>query len=130
MQRRRLIQLMSGAAIAWPLAVSAQQERVRRVGVLLARAADDPEATEGVAAFAQGLAELGWIIGRNVRIEYRYGAGDPEMFHKYAMELAALAPDVILASGTSSVAALQTKVPAPSQSCSRSSPIRSAAGFC
>ena len=80
---------------------------MRRVGVLSARAATDPVSTEDIGAFAQGLAELGWTIGRNVRIEYRYGSGDPETFHKYAMELVALAPDVILASGTPSVAALQ-----------------------
>jgi putative ABC transport system substrate-binding protein len=92
----------------WPLAARAQQDgSVRRIGVLIARAAADPEATEGVGAFAQGLAELGWTIGRNVRIEYRYGGGDPETFHKYAKELVELAPDVVLTSGTPSVAALQ-----------------------
>jgi len=80
---------------------------VRRIGVLTARTATDPESTEDIGAFAQGLAELGWTIGRNVRIEYRYAAGNPEMFHKYAKEMAALAPEVILASGTPSVAALQ-----------------------
>ena len=108
MPRREFIKIIAGLASAWPLATRAQQgERVRRIGVLIARAASDPEATEGVGAFAQGLAELGWTIGRNVRIEYRYGAGDPETSRKYAMELVALAPDVVLASGTPSVAALQ-----------------------
>jgi putative ABC transport system substrate-binding protein len=108
MRRREFIRIIAGPALAWPLAAHAQQgERVRRIGVLIARAATDPEAAEGVGAFVQGLAESGWTIGRNVRIEYRYGAGDPEMFRKYATELVALAPDVILAIGTPSVAALQ-----------------------
>ena len=109
MRRREFIKIIAGSsASAWPLASHAQQgERARRIGMLIARAAADPEATEGVGAFAQGLAELGWTIGRNVRVEYRYGASDPETFNKYAKELVALAPDVILASGTQSVAALQ-----------------------
>jgi putative ABC transport system substrate-binding protein len=108
MRRREFIKIIAGPALAWPLAAHAQQgERVRRIGVLLARAATDPEATEDVGAFTQGLAELGWTIGRNVRIEYRSGARDPETLRKYAMEMVALAPDVVLASGTPSVAALQ-----------------------
>jgi putative tryptophan/tyrosine transport system substrate-binding protein len=109
MRRREFIKIIAGgSASAWPLATHAQQgERARRIGVLIARAAADPEAAEGVGAFAQGLAEFGWTIGRNVRVEYRYGASDPETFNKYAKELVALAPDVILASGTQSVAALQ-----------------------
>jgi putative tryptophan/tyrosine transport system substrate-binding protein len=108
MRRREFIKIIAGPALAWPMAARAQQgERVRRIGVLMARAATDPETTEDIGAFAQGLAELGWTIGRNVRIEYRYAAGDPEMFHKYAKEMVALAPDVVLASGTPSVAALQ-----------------------
>jgi putative ABC transport system substrate-binding protein len=108
MRRREFVKIIAGSALAWPLAARAQQaERVRRIGVLIARAAADPEATEDIGAFAQGLAEFGWTIGRNVRIEYRYAAGDPEMFHKYAKELVALAPDVVLAAGTPSVAALQ-----------------------
>jgi len=80
---------------------------MRRIGVLLARAVADAEATEDVGAFAQGLAELGWTIGRNVRIEYRYAANDPETIRKYAKEMVALAPDIVLAAGTPSVAALQ-----------------------
>jgi ABC-type uncharacterized transport system substrate-binding protein len=108
MRRREFIKIIAGPALAWPLAARAQQgERVRRIGVLTARTATDPEATEDIGAFAQGLAELGWTIGRNVRIEYRYAAGDPEAFRKYAKEMVALAPDVILAAGTPSVAALQ-----------------------
>jgi putative ABC transport system substrate-binding protein len=108
MRRREFIKIIAGSGVPWPLAAHAQQgERVRRIGVLIARAAADTEATEEVGAFAQGLAELGWTIGRNVRIEYRYAGGDRSTIQKYAMELAALTPDVILASGTPSVAALQ-----------------------
>jgi putative tryptophan/tyrosine transport system substrate-binding protein len=108
MRRREFIRIITGSALVWPLAARAQQGgSVRRIGVLIARAAADPEAAEGVGAFAQGLAELGWTIGRNVRIEYRYGGGDPETFRKYAKELVELAPDVVLTSGTPSVAALQ-----------------------
>src|SRR5262249_49970658 len=88
-----------GGAAAWPLAARAQQgERVRRTGVLMNLAADDPEAPDRVAAFAQGLQELGWSIGRNVRIDYRWGAGVADLYRRYRAELVALAPDLILAS--------------------------------
>jgi putative tryptophan/tyrosine transport system substrate-binding protein len=108
MRRREFIKIIAGPALAWPMAARAQQvERVRRIGVLMARAATDPETTEDIAAFAQGLAELGWTIGRNVRIEYRYAANDPETIRKNAKEMVAIAPDVVLAAGTPSVAALQ-----------------------
>jgi putative ABC transport system substrate-binding protein len=108
MRRREFIKIIAGSGVAWPLAAHAQQgERVRRIAVLIARAAADTETMEEVGAFAQALAELGWTIGRNVGIEYRYAGGDRTTIHKYAMELAALTPDVILASGTPSVAALQ-----------------------
>jgi len=103
-KRREFITLLGGAAAARPLAARAQPgERVRRIGVLMNLAADDPEAPARVAAFAQGLGELGWTIGRNVRIDYRWGAGDTEHFRRYAAELVALAPDVILASGALAV---------------------------
>jgi len=106
MRRRELITLL-GAIAAWPLVARAQQgERIRRIGVLINRVAGDQEATDSVAAFAQGMAQSGWTIGGNVRIEYRYAAG-ADSFHKYAAELVALAPDAILASGTIAVAALQ-----------------------
>src|SRR5262249_3620168 len=92
-QRRAFITLL-GAAAAWPLIAPAQQiDKVRRIGVLQSLAVDDPEALGRVTAFAQGLAELGWIVGRNVRIEYRWGAGDLDRFRRYAAELVALAPD-------------------------------------
>jgi putative ABC transport system substrate-binding protein len=103
MKRRDFIALLGGAA-AWPLAARAQQpERIRRVGVLMNLTADDPEAPGRVAAFAQGLGELGWTIGRNVRIDYRWGANDPDRGRRYADELIALVPDVILASGSTAV---------------------------
>jgi putative tryptophan/tyrosine transport system substrate-binding protein len=96
MKRREFITLIGGAA-ACPLAAHAQQpERVRRIGVLVSLAADDAEASRRVTAFVQGLQQLGWTDGRNVQIEYRWGAGDPERIRKYALEFAALAPDVIL----------------------------------
>ena len=108
MKRREFIMLIGGAA-AWPLAARAQQpERMRRIGLLMNRAADNPEGQDRIVAFHQGLQELGWSVGRNVRIDTRWGEDNAERERKYAAELVALAPDVILASGTLSVAALQT----------------------
>jgi ABC-type uncharacterized transport system substrate-binding protein len=96
--------LLGGAAAAWPLAAQAQQgERMRRIGVLLNTAADDMVFQTRVGAFLQGLALLGWTIGRNVRIEVRWSGGKADEARRYATELAALAPDVILAHGVSSV---------------------------
>jgi len=104
MKRREFITLLGGAAAAWPLAARAQQgERVRRIGVLLNTAADDMVFQTRVGAFLQGLALLGWTIGRNVRIEVRWSGGKADEARRYATELAALAPDVILAHGVSSV---------------------------
>ena len=97
MQRREFITLLSGAAAAWPLAARAQQgERMRRIGVLMNLAAADPESTARVTAFAQGLQESGWTIGRNVQIDTRWAAADADLFRRYAAELVALAPDIIL----------------------------------
>jgi ABC-type uncharacterized transport system substrate-binding protein len=105
--RREFITLIGGAAAAWPLAVRAQQgERMRRVGVLMGFAADDPVAQRRLLAFAQALAQSGWTDGRNVRMDIRWGASDLERIRKYAAELAALAPDVILARGAGAVGAL------------------------
>jgi putative tryptophan/tyrosine transport system substrate-binding protein len=107
MRRREFITLLGGAAAAWPLAARAQQpERVRRIGVLLATAADDAEHQAWVAAFHQGLALSGWIIGRNVRIDTRWATVNAAELRRHAAELAALAPDVILASGASAVGAV------------------------
>jgi putative ABC transport system substrate-binding protein len=105
-RRREFIFTLGGAAVAWPVVARAQQgERVRRIGVLMPYAADDPEGQARIAAFLQGLQQLGWE-GRNVRIDYRYSAGDADRTRRYAAELVALAPDVILASGTSIVGPL------------------------
>ena len=106
MRRREFITLIGGAA-AWPLAARAQQgERARRIGVLM-NLADDAEGQARIAAFLQGLQQLGWTDGGNVRIDYRWAAGDTGRFQRYAEELLALAPDVILASAAPSVQALQ-----------------------
>jgi putative tryptophan/tyrosine transport system substrate-binding protein len=107
-RRKFLATLVGGAAAAWPLAARAQQgERVRRIGVLMSTAVDDPQDPARLAGFAQGLQELGWTIGRNLRIDYRWGASSPDNARKYAAELVALAPDVMLASGTIALAAVQ-----------------------
>ena len=94
MRRRAFITLLGGA-VAWPLAARAQQpERMRRVGVLMTLAADDPEAATRIGAFLQGMQEFGWTIGRNIRIDYRWSP-DVNSIFRYATELVALAPDVI-----------------------------------
>jgi putative tryptophan/tyrosine transport system substrate-binding protein len=106
-KRRQFITLLGGAAAAWPLAARAQQgERMRRIGVLMNLGSDDAEGQARNAAFLQSLQELGWTVGRNVRIEYRWGAGDAELFRRHASELVALAPDVILAAGGAVVPSL------------------------
>jgi putative ABC transport system substrate-binding protein len=105
-ERRRFISLIGGAA-TWPLAARAQQgERVRRIGVLMSVAADDPEYQARMAAFLQGLQQLGWTDGGNVRIDYRWGGGDADRIRKYVAELVALAPDVILAPGSTTTGPL------------------------
>src|SRR5436305_14115077 len=94
--------------LAGPLAALAQQPApMRRIGVLMNVTADHPQGQAGVAAFQQAMQELGWIEGRNLRIDYRWGANDADRDRRYAAELVALAPDVILAVGTPGVAALQ-----------------------
>jgi hypothetical protein len=107
-ERRKFLATLGGAAAAWPLAARAQQaERMWRIGVLTSGAtADDPDGRVRTSAFLQGLQQSGWIDGRNIRIDYRWGAGDADNMRKYAAELVALAPDVILASGTATVAPL------------------------
>jgi ABC-type uncharacterized transport system substrate-binding protein len=106
--RRTIITLLGGAAVAWPVGARAQQpERMRRIGALMNLAADDPEALGRITAFVQGLQQLGWTDGRNVRIIARWAAGNADNFRKYAAELVALGPDAILASSTPAVLALQ-----------------------
>ena len=107
MRRREFIGSLGGVA-AWPLAARAQQpERMRRIGVLMNLAVGDPEGETRRAAFLHALQQLGWSDGRNVRIDYRWAAGDAGHFQRYAEELLALAPDVIFAASTPSVRALQ-----------------------
>ena len=106
MRRRAFITLIGGAA-TWPLAVRAQQgERLRRVGVLMALAANDAEGQDRIGALLQGLQEHGWAVGRNVRIDIRWAAGNADDIRKYAAELVALAPDAILAQSSAAVASL------------------------
>jgi putative tryptophan/tyrosine transport system substrate-binding protein len=105
-KRREFITVLGGAAV-WPLTSYAQQsERVRRIGVLIPLAADDPQSQRRLTAFVQGLQELGWTDGRNIRIETRWTAGDTDRMRRHAAELVSLAPDVILASGGTVVGAL------------------------
>ena len=107
LKRREFITLLGGAA-TWPLAARAQQtDRPRRIGVLMNRAADNPEGQDRLAAFHQGLQELGWNVGRNVRIDTRWSEDNADQTVKHAAGLVALAPDIILASGTLAVTALQ-----------------------
>jgi putative ABC transport system substrate-binding protein len=108
MRRRDFITFLGGAAAAWPLAARAQQApRMRRIGVFLPAAANDPESMSDVTAFVQALQELGWTEGRNIRMEFRWGAGDTEQYNKIAAELVALAPDILVSLGTLPVKALQ-----------------------
>jgi putative tryptophan/tyrosine transport system substrate-binding protein len=105
-KRRQFITLLGGAA-AWPLAAQAQQaDRVRRVGVLAAYAENDPEAQVRINAFRRALQELGWTEGHNVRMDYRWGTGDPDRARTFTEELLSLAPDVIVAHGTPALTAL------------------------
>src|SRR5215216_5219316 len=107
MRRREFITLLGGVA-AWPRSARAQQgERMRRIGVLMNLAADDAEGQARIAAFLEGLEQLGWTDSSNLRIDYRWAAGDAGRFQRYAEELLALAPDVILAAAAPSVQALQ-----------------------
>jgi putative ABC transport system substrate-binding protein len=106
-RRREFILALGGAAAAWPLAARAQQgEKMRRIGVLTPFAADDPEGHGRLTAFAQGLQQLGWTVGRNIRIDYRWGDGKPDTMRKYAAELVALAPDLIVSDSSAATAPL------------------------
>jgi putative ABC transport system substrate-binding protein len=107
MRRREFLGVL-GAAAGWPLAGQAQQrERTRRVGVLIAFPNGQPFAQAFVTAFKQALARLGWVEGKNIRIDYRFAAGDPALFNADAAELVGLKPDAILASTAPALAALQ-----------------------
>ena len=105
MKRRTFIKLLGGAA-AWSVAAHAQQSSMRRIGVFLSLAQDDPQGQARLFSFQESLRELGWVADGNVQFEVRWGAGDRERFRRYASELAALHPDVTLASGGVTVQAL------------------------
>jgi putative tryptophan/tyrosine transport system substrate-binding protein len=108
LKRREFITLFGGAAATWPLAAGAQQtERMRRIGVLMNFTSDDPQSQDRLAAFVQGLQELGWTVGRNLQIDYRWGAGNVERYRTFAAELVALTPDVLVTVGAPAVEALQ-----------------------
>jgi putative tryptophan/tyrosine transport system substrate-binding protein len=108
MKRREFIAIVGSAAATWPLAARAQQqpERMRRIGVLMSTTADEPVFGQGIAAFLNGLQQLGWTEGRNVRIDVRWPAGDADRIRRYAAELVALAPDAILATGSATLGPL------------------------
>ena len=107
MKRREFMTLLGGAA-TWPLAARAQQpERMRRVGILMNSGADDTDSQAQLAAFQEELEQLGWLSGRNLQIDTRWGAEDSERIRRYAVEIVALAPDVILAAGGPVVAAIR-----------------------
>jgi putative tryptophan/tyrosine transport system substrate-binding protein len=108
MRRREFISLLGGAAAAWPLAAAAQQgDRMRRIGILMQIGERDAESKIQIAAFLKSLEELGWAVGRNLQIDTRWGGGDSDLIRKYAEELVALAPEVVLAPGGTVVGALQ-----------------------
>jgi putative ABC transport system substrate-binding protein len=108
MTRREFITLVGGTAIAWPLAAGAQKSgRIRRIGVFMDLAADDPQSSKEISAFLDGLQKRGWAPGSNLQIEYRWGAGDTNLDRKYARELIAFDPEVLLVAGGTTVGILQ-----------------------
>jgi putative tryptophan/tyrosine transport system substrate-binding protein len=108
MRRRDLLKIIAGSTIAWPLAARAQQpERMRRIGVLISSAADDPGAQASIKAFHQGLQETGWVVGHNVRIDVQWNGGDVARLHQDAVDLVAQKPDVILAGSGPTAPTLQ-----------------------
>jgi putative tryptophan/tyrosine transport system substrate-binding protein len=108
MRRREFITFLGGAAVTWPVTARAQQpERMRRVGVLMAAAENDPDARLAVAAFQEGLQALGWSDGRNLRIDYRWGDSDADRIRAFAKELIELSPNVVIGHSTPSVVALR-----------------------
>ncbi|MGB6915561.1 MAG: ABC transporter substrate binding protein, partial [Pseudolabrys sp.] len=108
MKRREVIKLIGGAAVAWPLAARAQQgDGIRRVGIFMDLSEQDAEGQTRVAAFRNGLQELGWTEGRNVKFDIRWTAGDPALMRRYAAELVGLAPEVIMNGGLPTLVAIQ-----------------------
>src|ERR1043165_158566 len=108
MRRRDFIVAMGFMLAAFPAVMRAQSDRPRRIGILMNRAADDKEGQAGVAAFQQALEQFGWKVGPDFAIDVRWGADDVALENKYAAELVGLAPNIVLASGTMSVAAVQS----------------------
>src|SRR5437764_1265384 len=107
LRRREFITLLGGAVAAWPLASAAQQpEQMRRIGVLMAYAERDLEGETWVGAFREELKKLGWAEGSNLRIDYRWGAVDPDLMYRFARELVALRPDVIFTQNTPTTASV------------------------
>jgi putative ABC transport system substrate-binding protein len=107
MRRREFLTLFGGAAAAWPVTTRAQQPaRMRRIGVLTPFTADDAEGHARLTAFAPGVQQLGWTVGQNIRIDYRWGDGKPDTMRKFADELVSLAPDVLLANSSAAVSPL------------------------
>ena len=111
MQRREFITLVGGAAVTWPLAAHAQVERVRRIGVLMALDADDPEGQSEIRGLREGLQDLGWVEGRNLKIEYGWSGGEPSQIQATAKEMVGLQCEVIVARSTPVVAALVKETP-------------------
>jgi putative ABC transport system substrate-binding protein len=108
MRRRAFLSFLGGAISAWPLAAHAQQGgKMRRIGVLMANAESDPQVVAGVAAFKTALGQLGWIAGRNIRIDYRFAAADVDRMQSFAKELVNLQPDLLMGATTGVIAALQ-----------------------
>jgi ABC-type uncharacterized transport system substrate-binding protein len=108
MRRRDVVKAIAGSAAAWPIAARAQQpERIRRIGVFMNLTADDPQSSKEISAFLDALRQRGWAPGSNLQIDYRWGAGDTNLDRKYAAELIALAPDVLLVAGGTAVGILQ-----------------------
>ena len=108
MRRREFITLLGGTAATWPIAAWGQQPgRIRRIGVIIVQTESNPAGQAHIAAFHKGLRDSGWIEGRNVSIDYRWGAGDADRAQAYADELVALSPDVIVANGSSVLSALK-----------------------
>src|SRR5262245_43242718 len=107
-RRRDVVAALCGSVAAWPFVAHAEpRERVRHVAVIMNASADDPEAPERIGTFQRALKDLGWIEGKNLQTEYRWGAGDLKLYRQYAAEIVSLAPDVIVATSGPIVAALQ-----------------------
>ena len=131
MRRRDCLVRLGGALVAWPLAARAQPLEHKRIAILTGLPRDDPEGEARLSAFLQGMARLGWTVGRDLEIEHRAAGRDPERYREYAQELVALRPDLFLAGGTPAVVSLQAALQraAPCQSSSPTPPTRPGPGI-